>query len=66
MANSTYLQIRPLDPLRLFETQVDNIFKPLKNPTAIFVPAQYGGPLNQLALLSERDALTFMEVRPGS
>jgi hypothetical protein len=64
-SNSIFLELQPLDAQRLFETQVENIFKPLANPTAIFVPAQFGGPLNALSLLMEQNVLTFMHVRPN-
>ncbi len=66
MNNTTLLKIQPFDAQRLFETQVENIFKPLQNPGAIFVPAQFGGPLNMLSLYMERDVLTFMSVRPNT
>ncbi|MDG7045178.1 MAG: hypothetical protein JRN02_07390 [Nitrososphaerota archaeon] len=65
MNNSVYLKIEPFDAQKVFETQVENIFKPLTNPTAIFVPAQFGGPLNILSLYMERDVLTFMQVNPS-
>ncbi len=65
MNNSIYLKIQPFDAQKVFETQVESIFKPLMNPTAIFVPAQFGGPLNMLALYMERDVLTFMKVSPN-
>jgi len=64
--NNIFLQLQSLDAQRLFETQVENIFKPLANPNAIFVPAQFGGPLNMLSLLAEKDVLTFMHVRPNT
>lgn len=61
---NVFTKLEPLDTGKLFTTQIDNIFRPLRNPTAIFVPMQFGGILNQGTLLQEKVVLGFMDIAP--
>jgi len=63
-----YNQLSPLDPMKLYLIQVDNVYRPLKaaNSGATFIPAQFGGLINQQQLLSERDVLNFTSLTPGT
>ena len=59
-----YSELAPLDCGKLLTTQIDNIYRPLRYPTAIFAPAQFGGLINQNVLLEERVVLNFQEITP--
>jgi len=63
-----YNQLSPLDPMKLYLIQVDNVYRPLKAASsgATFIPAQFGGLINQQQLLSERDVLNFTSLTPGT
>jgi hypothetical protein len=61
---NVFTKLEPLDPGKLLTTQIDNIFRPLRYPTCIFVPMQFGGVLNQGTLLQEKVVLGFTEMTP--
>ncbi len=60
-----YTSLKEVDAGYLAVTQLDNIYRPIRDSQAVFVPTQFGGLLNQQNVLASKIPLSFLSISPG-